>query len=65
MTCLFRVHGLDDKDKGVVVPVGHDAINKIETVCIESGPVISIPQQPEMPNPEPTPKAAKSSNDSP
>ncbi|CAI8613474.1 unnamed protein product [Vicia faba] len=52
------IQGLDDKDKGVVVPVGHDAVNKIETVCIEFGPVISTPQQPEMPNPEPTPEAA-------
>ncbi|KAL5102055.1 hypothetical protein RYX36_006382 [Vicia faba] len=58
------IQGLDDKDKGVAVPAGNDAINKIETVCIESGPVISTPQQPEMPNPEPAPEAAKSSNDS-
>ncbi|XP_058748097.1 double-stranded RNA-binding protein 4-like [Vicia villosa] len=59
------VQGLDDKDKGIAVPAGSDNINSIQTVRTKPGPVISTPQQPVMPNPEPAPEAAKSPNGSP
>lgn len=47
---LLQLSGAKDKDE-------------IEMACPESGPIISISQQPEMQTHEPTPEAAKSSNE--
>ncbi|AES99332.1 double-stranded RNA-binding motif protein [Medicago truncatula] len=51
------------KGKVVTDPMGNDNINEIEMACPESGPIISTSQQPEMQTHEPTPEAAKSSNE--
>jgi len=51
------------KDKAVTDHVGNDSVNEIEMACPESGPIISTSQQPEMQTHDPTPEAAKSSNE--